>query len=165
MTEKGLHGQAVVRACELASDWRQTWKSDVVVDIVCYRKFGHNEIDEPMFTQPKMYKARLLLHHPASAFHMLSVSASTRHVGYRPSATPLIEQLAPCSVWLLMRFSHATYTSSMVLCASGRPSSSTPARFSSIVTSSARRARCRKSRRVAGSPPAVAVHPVAWIVG
>ncbi len=49
--------QAVVRSCELASDWRQTWKSDVVVDIVCYRKFGHNEIDEPMFTQPKMYKA------------------------------------------------------------------------------------------------------------
>ena len=52
--------QAVVRACELAADWRQTWKSDVVVDIVCYRKFGHNEIDEPMFTQPKMYKACLL---------------------------------------------------------------------------------------------------------
>ena len=48
--------QAVVRACELAAEWRQTWKTDAVVDIVCYRKFGHNEIDEPMFTQPKMYK-------------------------------------------------------------------------------------------------------------
>ena len=51
--------QAVVRACELAAEWRQRWKGDVVVDIVCYRKFGHNEIDEPMFTQPLMYKVAL----------------------------------------------------------------------------------------------------------
>ena len=37
-------------------EWRQKFKADAVVDIVCYRKFGHNEIDEPMFTQPLMYK-------------------------------------------------------------------------------------------------------------
>lgn len=49
--------EAVVRVCRLAAEWRQTFKSDVVVDIVCYRKYGHNEIDEPMFTQPLMYKA------------------------------------------------------------------------------------------------------------
>ena len=49
--------EAVVRACELAAEWRQEWKSDVVVDVVCYRRYGHNEIDEPMFTQPLMYKA------------------------------------------------------------------------------------------------------------
>ena len=48
--------EAVAHACELAVLWRQTWKSDAVVDIVCYRKYGHNEIDEPMFTQPLMYK-------------------------------------------------------------------------------------------------------------
>lgn len=48
--------EAVVHACELAAEWRQTFHSDVVVDLVCYRKFGHNEIDEPSFTQPKMYK-------------------------------------------------------------------------------------------------------------
>jgi len=48
--------EAVVRVCQLAAQWRQAWKTDVVVDLVCYRKYGHNEIDEPMFTQPLMYK-------------------------------------------------------------------------------------------------------------
>jgi len=48
--------EAVAHACELAAEWRQRWKSDVVVDLVCYRRYGHNEIDDPMFTQPLMYK-------------------------------------------------------------------------------------------------------------
>ena len=47
--------EAVVFAMEVAIEWRQTFKKDVVIDIVCYRKYGHNEIDQPMFTQPKMY--------------------------------------------------------------------------------------------------------------
>ena len=53
--------EAVVRVCELAADWRQKWKSDVVLDIVCYRRYGHNEGDEPMFTQPQMYEVGHLL--------------------------------------------------------------------------------------------------------
>lgn len=48
--------EEVVRAFKLASDWRQAWKRDVVVDLVCYRRHGHNEIDQPSFTQPRMYK-------------------------------------------------------------------------------------------------------------
>lgn len=49
--------EAVVRACLLAADWRTVFKTDVVVDLVCYRKHGHNEVDQPAFTQPRMYAA------------------------------------------------------------------------------------------------------------
>jgi 2-oxoglutarate dehydrogenase E1 component len=48
--------EAVVYACELAAQWRAAYKQDVVIDIVCYRKYGHNEIDQPGFTQPLMYQ-------------------------------------------------------------------------------------------------------------
>jgi 2-oxoglutarate dehydrogenase E1 component len=49
--------EAVVAVCRLATEFRQEFKRDVVVDLMCYRKYGHNEGDEPMFTQPIMYKA------------------------------------------------------------------------------------------------------------
>ena len=52
----GDDAEAVVFCCELAAEWRSKYKTDVVVDIVCYRKHGHNEIDQPGFTQPLMYE-------------------------------------------------------------------------------------------------------------
>ncbi|ESO00011.1 hypothetical protein HELRODRAFT_192693 [Helobdella robusta] len=48
--------EAVMHVCKVAAEWRSTWGKDVVIDLVCYRRNGHNEIDEPMFTQPLMYK-------------------------------------------------------------------------------------------------------------
>ncbi|XP_055079996.1 oxoglutarate (alpha-ketoglutarate) dehydrogenase a (lipoamide) isoform X1 [Periophthalmus magnuspinnatus] len=48
--------EAVMYVCNVAAEWRATFHKDVVVDLVCYRRMGHNEMDEPMFTQPLMYK-------------------------------------------------------------------------------------------------------------
>jgi 2-oxoglutarate dehydrogenase E1 component len=49
--------EAVVFCAELAARFRMEFATDIVVDIVCYRRHGHNETDEPAFTQPLMYKA------------------------------------------------------------------------------------------------------------
>ena len=48
--------EAVVHCAKIATEFRQSFNRDVVIDMVCYRRYGHNEGDEPSFTQPLMYK-------------------------------------------------------------------------------------------------------------
>ncbi|QLH41096.1 MAG: 2-oxoglutarate dehydrogenase E1 component [Defluviicoccus sp.] len=59
--------EAVVHVSRIATEFRQEFKRDVVVDLFCYRRFGHNEADEPSFTQPIMYRT-------------ISKQPTTRHV-------------------------------------------------------------------------------------
>ena len=54
--------EAVMLVSNIAAEFRATWHRDVVIDLVGYRRFGHNEIDEPMFTQPIMYS--IIKKHP-----------------------------------------------------------------------------------------------------
>src|SRR5690606_6967138 len=56
--------EAVVFAAKVAIEFRQTFGKPVVVDMICYRRFGHNESDEPAFTQPIMY--RKIRSHPTT---------------------------------------------------------------------------------------------------
>ncbi|KAL6123744.1 hypothetical protein ACLB2K_076262 [Fragaria x ananassa] len=75
--------EAVVHVCELAAEWRQTFHSDVVVDLVCYRRFGHNEIDEPSFTQPQMYKNLIWVKHiPDYLFFFVQLYLFVTEQGY-----------------------------------------------------------------------------------
>lgn len=57
--------EAVVYAAKVATEFRQTFQTPVVIDMFCYRRFGHNEGDEPAFTQPLMYKA--IKAHPSTS--------------------------------------------------------------------------------------------------
>lgn len=57
--------EAVLRVFHLAIEYRHKFQQDVVVDIICYRRYGHNESDEPSFTQPLMYKA--IAAHPTTS--------------------------------------------------------------------------------------------------
>ncbi len=51
----GDDAEAVVKAVQIATTYRQLFKSDIFIDMVCYRKHGHNEGDDPKYTQPKLY--------------------------------------------------------------------------------------------------------------
>jgi len=73
----GEDPEAVAYVCKLAMEFRQTFKRDTVVDIFCYRKYGHNESDEPMFTQPLMYKAIAQKPLPAEIYSQRLVEEGT----------------------------------------------------------------------------------------
>jgi len=60
--------EAVTFACKLAVEYRQRFNRDIVIDMWCYRRFGHNEGDEPSFTQPLMYAA-IKTHPPVSEIY------------------------------------------------------------------------------------------------
>jgi 2-oxoglutarate dehydrogenase E1 component len=60
--------EAVTICCKLAIEFRQRFNRDIVIDMWCYRRFGHNEGDEPSFTQPQMYAA-IKKHPPISEIY------------------------------------------------------------------------------------------------
>jgi len=61
--------EAVMHCCQVAAEFRQKFGQDCVIDIVCYRKNGHNESDEPSFTQPLMYK-KIRSHKPVLQLYL-----------------------------------------------------------------------------------------------
>jgi 2-oxoglutarate dehydrogenase E1 component len=66
--------EAVTFACKLAMEYRQTFHRDIVIDMWCYRRFGHNEGDEPGFTQPLMY-AKIRQHPSVSKVYAARLKA------------------------------------------------------------------------------------------
>jgi 2-oxoglutarate dehydrogenase E1 component len=70
----GEDPEAVAHVARIAAEFRQTFKRDIVIDLYCYRKYGHNEGDEPTFTQPLMYKA-IAQHPPVHAIYRKNLMA------------------------------------------------------------------------------------------
>ena len=74
--------EAVIHVTRIATEFRDTFGKDVVIDIWSYRRFGHNESDDPAFTQPLMYEA--IAAHPHRGDDLRRPSDRGRHAGPRP---------------------------------------------------------------------------------
>ena len=74
----GEHPEAVAQTVSLALDFRTRFRRDVVIDMYCYRRWGHNEGDEPSFTQPLLYRA-----HPTAAIGARRISRTSADAGWR----------------------------------------------------------------------------------
>ncbi|WP_366555867.1 2-oxoglutarate dehydrogenase E1 component [Aquibaculum sediminis] len=81
--------EAVVHAARIATEFRQTFKKDVVIDMFCYRRFGHNEGDEPAFTQPLMYER--IKGHPSTR-HIYAQQLSSEGVVSEKEPDALVQQ-------------------------------------------------------------------------
>ena len=78
----GDDAEAVVYAINLAVEYRQKYKTDVFIDLLCYRRFGHNEADEPKFTQPLLYKAIEKHPNPKDVYAKKLIAEGTIDAGY-----------------------------------------------------------------------------------
>lgn len=68
----GDDAEEVLRATRLAVEYQRRFRKDVILDLVCYRQWGHNELDEPFFTNPAMYK--IIRSVQLQRVHVLSLS-------------------------------------------------------------------------------------------
>lgn len=78
----GDDAEAVVYAINIAVEYRQKYKTDVYIDLLCYRRYGHNEADEPKFTQPLLYKAIAKHANPKEVYAKRLVEEGTIDEGY-----------------------------------------------------------------------------------
>jgi 2-oxoglutarate dehydrogenase E1 component len=74
--------EAVVFACKLAMEFRQEFHRDVFIDLLCYRRHGHNEGDEPRFTQPTLYKAIEAHPNPREIYYQQLLGQGVVAAGY-----------------------------------------------------------------------------------
>jgi probable 2-oxoglutarate dehydrogenase E1 component DHKTD1 len=64
----GDRPEEVVQATRLAFEYQRQFRKDVIIDLLCYRQWGHNELDEPFFTNPVMYKIIRYNHKPSFSY-------------------------------------------------------------------------------------------------
>jgi 2-oxoglutarate dehydrogenase E1 component len=85
--------EAVCHAMEMALEFRMKFKSDIFIDLLGYRKYGHNEGDEPRFTQPKLYKAIAKHQNPKDLYAAQLVSEGSINENYLSKITSEFKEM------------------------------------------------------------------------